>query len=97
MLTVLKDAQGQIEAACDWWLVDEAGAWTPLGRYVYVHQLEVSTGFTAAHMSRIIREIASLAPGAIGAYWERRAHGTLQGRSRITLMRFATQREEVLV
>ena len=73
MLTVLKDAQGQLQVACDWWLVDVDGRWEPRGTYVYVNQLEASAGTNIrCLLPYLISEIASLAPWAVGAYWERR-------------------------
>mgnify|MGYP001567820041 CR=1 FL=1 len=73
MLTVLKGEAGQLQAACDWWLVDALGHWHPLGQYVYLNQLEVSPGVNLHRVRRhLVQEIGRLAPYATGVYWERR-------------------------
>ena len=78
MLTVVRDAQGRLEAACEWWLVDAQGHlnWE-YGRYVYADQVECGEGVS---MFRAIREFAPLimrkVPQAIGIYWEREDTGT---------------------
>ena len=73
MLTILRDADNRIEAACDWWLVDEHGWWEPKGRYVFINQIEVNTGVNLHRLRRyLVRRIGSMAPDAIGVYWERR-------------------------
>lgn len=73
MLTTTRNAQGQLQSACDWWPVDELGRWEPRGRWVFVNQLDISLGADSADCIRqTIAEIARLHPWAIGAYWERR-------------------------
>ena len=73
MLTGIRDAVGHLQAACDWWLVDELGWWHPLGRYVFLNQLEVSPGVSLHRVRRhLVEEIGRLAPYAVGVYWERR-------------------------
>ena len=73
MLCVLRDSQGRLVAACDWWLVDALGRWHPLGQYVYLDQLEVSQGVNLHRVRHyLVEEIGRLAPYAIGVYWERR-------------------------
>ncbi len=73
MLITLRDNDGFITAACEWWCVDEDGKWDPAGTYVFVNQLEHSPdaeGFSC--IQDIIAEIAWTAPWAKAAYWERR-------------------------
>ena len=73
MLCVKRDTHGQIEATCDWWLVDALGRWHPLGQYVYLNQLEISPGVNLHRVRRhLVQEIGRLAPYAVGVYWERR-------------------------
>ena len=72
MLTVLRDAQGQLSAACDWWLVDAVGHWTPDGRYVFLHQLEMTPGVNVHTVRKQLVGMISLAvPGALGVFWHR--------------------------
>ena len=73
MLCVLRDIQGRLAAACDWWLVDELGHWHPLGRYVFLNQLEVSPGVNLHTVRRyLVEAIWRLTPYAVWVYWERR-------------------------
>ena len=73
MLTTLRDAEGRLIAACEWWLVDSAGvrSYGPAAQYVWVNQLELN-GQDVASVRHMIHAIAAEAPYAKGAYWERR-------------------------
>lgn len=71
MLT-LRDAQGQLEACCEFWRVNPDGTRNEHGVYVWVHQIEVSEGVNLARVFyEIIRRIARSCPDAQGAYWQR--------------------------
>ena len=73
MLTILRDASGRLEAACDWWLVDAQGFWQPTtGRYIFLHELEVNPGVNL-HMVRrhLVEQIGGMVPGALGVFWHR--------------------------
>lgn len=73
MLWILRSETGQLQAACDWWLVMEGGQWSPYGRYVFLNQLEVSPGVNLHRVRReMVQAISALAPYAVGVYWERR-------------------------
>ena len=72
MLTVMRDAQGHLEAVCDWWLVDEQGRWTPQGQYVFLHELEVNPGIKLhAVRKHLVSTISLAALGALGVFWKR--------------------------
>jgi len=76
MLTVIRDERGALQAACDWWMVDTFGLWTPTGDYVWLNQLEINPGVNLHTVRRhLVEEIGRLVPHAIGVYWERRSHG----------------------
>ena len=72
MLWVLRGEGGNIQAVCEWWLVDERGQWTPEGRYVFLHQLEITPGVNL-HMVRksFVEQISLAVPGALGVFWHR--------------------------
>ena len=73
MLTVIRDELGFIQAACDWWPVDDNGNWNPYGRYIWVEQLEVNSLLDGRKViQKIIHDIGTRAPWAIAAYWIRR-------------------------
>ncbi len=74
MLTVIRNDEGQLEAACEWWTVNEKGQWFGGGKYIYVSHLEISKGVD----SKILLEdlfaiMAWEEPQAISAYWIRRS------------------------
>ena len=72
MLTVVRDSVGWLQAVCDWWLVDEAGHWTPDGRYVFLHQLEMSPGINLHTIRKsLVAQISLAVPGALGVFWKR--------------------------
>ena len=76
MLTTLRNAHDELTACCAWLVVDEHGKLDPQGAYIFVEQLECNPGRSSRDSIRsIIQQIASLAPQAIGAYWERRDKG----------------------
>ena len=67
MLWVCRDVQGQLQAACEGWLVDRAGMWQPTGNYVFLHQLEVAPGSHLHHIRReLVRQISLDQPQALG-------------------------------
>ena len=73
MLTVLRDREGRLEAACEWTPVDQHGTPSNTGRWVWVNQVELSQGVQSRMVWRdLIAIIALLAPSCIGAYWHRR-------------------------
>ena len=73
MLTVIRDEHGRLQAACEWWLVDDLGQWTPTGWYVWLNQLEANPDVNLHQVRRaLVEEIGRLAPDAVGVYWERR-------------------------
>lgn len=72
MLWVCRSETGALQAACDWWLVDEAGHWTPEGRYVFLHELEVSPGVNLHTLrQQMVKDISQQAPQALGVFWKR--------------------------
>jgi hypothetical protein len=72
MLVVPCDGLGNIEAACEWHLVDRLGQRDPKGQYIYVDDMQMSSGVSGVIAIRKIRRmIAQAAPNAVGAYWER--------------------------
>ena len=78
MLYVLRNATDQIEAAIDYYLVDDLGRVTldGSGRWVWVQQLEVSAGANGRRCIRaFIQAIARAIPHAQGAYWIRQDKG----------------------
>lgn len=73
MLTVVRDNQGRIEAACEWTPVNAAGQPANDGHWVWINQLEISAGVRGTTAIReLIHLIAFQAPAVVGAYWERR-------------------------
>ena len=75
MLTTIRDNEGNIITACEWWCVDVNGIWNPRGKYIWVNQLEHSPKGGVREIKDIIAEIAWTCPWAVGAYWERRDKG----------------------
>ena len=82
MLTVLRDGEGRLQAACEWWTVDDHGWWEPKGRHVFLNQIEINTGLNMHRFRRyLVDEIGRLAPDATGVFWNRednvvqRTHG----------------------
>lgn len=78
MLTVLRDRDGVIQAACEWWRVNQTGEqdWTATGTWVRVEQIEMGCDQNGRMLLReLIAHIAFLAPDAVGAFWERRSKG----------------------
>jgi len=78
MLYVLRNATDQIEAAIDYYLVDDHGQVTldGSGRWVWVQQLDVSAGASGRRCMRaFIQAIAKAIPHAQGAYWIRHDKG----------------------
>ena len=72
MLCVLKSETGQLQAACEWWLVDDQGRWTPEGRYVFLHHLERNPGVSLHTVRKhLVRAISLAVPGALGVFWHR--------------------------
>ena len=72
MLTVLRDEQGRLQAACDWWLVDTVGRWTPDGQYVFLHQLEINPGVNLHTVRKsLVAQISLHEPQALGVFWKR--------------------------
>ena len=72
MLTVLRDDGGRLQAACEWWLVDAQGAWTPEGQYVFLHQLEISPRVKLHTVRRaLVEHIGQQVPAARGVFWKR--------------------------
>lgn len=95
MLTVVRDKQGSLAAACDWWLVDEQGNWNPHGVYVYLNRLESNPEINLHRVRRVlVRDIGSLAPHAVGVYWEPRVRPGLRSFRRTQLSQL---RQEVMV
>lgn len=76
MLSVIRDEFGRISASLEWNLVNERGQLDRQGRYIFVHQIEVSPGCENRDlMKQFIPMIADLAPRALGAYWVRLDRG----------------------
>ena len=72
MLTVLRDDAGHLQAACEWWLIDEAGHWTPEGHYVFLHQLDINPGVNLHTVRKsLVKQIGSQVPQALGVFWKR--------------------------
>ena len=72
MLWVLRDEAGHLQAACDWWLVDEQGHWNSQGAYVYLNQLEFHPGMNLHTIRRhLVQAIGQLVPWTVGVYWKR--------------------------
>jgi len=76
MLTTLRNAQGQIQASCEWWPVAPGMTepdWTYPAPWIRVEQVELSEGVHGMHTLRqLIQEIAQTMPEAIGCYFVRR-------------------------
>lgn len=73
MLSVVRDAHGNLIVACDWMPVDKAGRYDPNGLYIWVEQLEMNMDVHGMNIVRlIIQDIAERCPNAVGAYWKRR-------------------------
>ena len=72
MLWVLRSESGHLQAVCEWWQVDEQGYWTPQGRYVFLHQLEVAPKMNLHSIRRrMVHDIGLSVPGALGVFWRR--------------------------
>ena len=75
MLTVIRDEQGHLQAACELTPVNEQGHPTNPqdgAQWLWVHQLELSHGVESRRILRELIAIISLqAPWALGAYWHR--------------------------
>lgn len=100
MLTVFRDNIGSITAACEWWTVDADGMWNPGkdGKYVWVEQLEINPFMDSRDIiRRIIIDIATRVPWAVGAYWERRDQPTnhIHAFRRNQLMKEAMNAKEI--
>ena len=98
MLTVVRDDQRRLVAACDWWLVNDNGAWTPMGSFVYINHFESNRGVNLHRVRRhLVNEIALLVPWATGVYWERsgRVHKRLHAFRREQL--YPLRMKEVMV
>ena len=90
MLTIIRDADGRLQAACEWTPCRDDGTADAQGRWVFVHQLEITVGLRRhAIIRQIIEDIACLMPKAIGAYWQRhdRTHYRIHWYSRKRLLR----------
>lgn len=73
MLAVVKDDLGRMVLACEWHLVNEQGILKADGQYVWLEQLESSTGgMTREMVSQLIKQVASTVPWATSVYWQRR-------------------------
>ena len=73
MLTVVRDEQGRILAACEWFMRDTAGRIDSNGTLVWLEQVELSQGADLRQVAAyLIAEIGMLKPEATGAYWVRR-------------------------
>ena len=73
MLTVIRDTQGQIIAACEWVPCDAYGQPSNTYTHVWVNHLEVSRGAGRQAIRDVIAQIAAEAPLAKAGYWERRS------------------------
>ena len=94
MLTVVRNNQDRIVAACDWWFVDEQGFWNPYGVYVYLNRLESNPGINLHTVRRfLVTEISALVPQAVGVYWEPRVQSGLRSFRRTQLSQL---RQEVM-
>jgi len=75
MLTVMRDFEGRLQAACEWWTVDDQGWWEPRGRIVFINNLEVNKGLNLHRFRRYLtEEIGRVAPDATAVYWNRDAN-----------------------
>lgn len=73
MMTTIRDVHGHITATCEWVPIDRRGHQTNDYTLVYVNQVELSAGVDPKTAIReVILDIATRAPAAEGAYWERR-------------------------
>jgi len=103
MLTTLRDAQGQIQASCEWVPCDERGSPSNDYSHVFVNQVEVSEGVDLKAIFRgLVMLLVAQAPKATGAYWERldsTGAGVVKPHAftRQQLLRFARKQEEVRV
>jgi hypothetical protein len=100
MLTVIRDDLGQLLAACEWVPTDDLGKPTNPsegGRWVWVNQLELSTGVRRSIIHQLIDVIAAQFPGAIGAFWHRRdkTHRKIHWYARPKLLRGGMQHATV--
>ena len=72
MLTTIRNATGQLLAACEWVPCDDHGHPSNYGQWVWVNQLELSKGSLSKETIRqLIDSIATQMPHAVGAYWRR--------------------------
>ena len=73
MLCVKRNNAGQIEAAMEVRLVDEAGIFSPQGQYAWCEQIEVSPGCKVYEACRYFMDYyAKWMPTACWTYWVRR-------------------------
>ena len=101
MLTVIRDNQGHLLAACEWWTVNEEGRWFGGGKYIFVSHIEVSKGAYGLPLIRdVIALIAWEEPQAISAYWRRTRHTgekKLREYPRARLLRMVAKEQEVVL
>lgn len=103
MLAVIRDKRGQIDAACEWHLVEPVWrdgqldtAFRADGRYVWIEQFELSHGASMSACARsLIEQIATRCPWTVAVYWVRRDKPTFEPVklqfSRKAVLRYAQQ------
>ena len=73
MLSTLKSDNGIIKAAMEFQVVNTDGTLDPAGEYIFVNQLEKSSGEPFfPTVKKLIQDAAKRTPGTKYVYWERR-------------------------
>ena len=101
MLTVTRNAEGQIQAVAEWVPCDDHKIPSNYGTWIWINQLESSVGAGVHAIQEIILKIANQMPNAVGAYWRREDSTglTIHQYTRAQLLQVAAQQqlEEVRV
>lgn len=76
MLEIIKDTQGNIQAVCEWYLVDENGNFDQKGEFVWINEVEISPQYRnngiLKYFTKTIIEKASTAK--FGYFWRQKKY-----------------------
>ncbi len=76
MLEVIKDENGNIQAVCEWWLVNADGSFNPNGDIVWISEVEINQiARNNGILKTFIKKITDMVPQAkAGYFWRLRKY-----------------------
>ena len=78
MLEIIRDSNGIIQAVCEYYVVDVNGAYSSVGEWVWIEQMEFSSsvnGHGLGYVKQFIKNITAQVPWAKYGYFDRKKYG----------------------